>query len=74
MNHPLRITHLAKDYGRGRGAFEVNLELTPGEILGFIGPNGAGKSTTINMISGLIGPDSGTIELFGHDVSHSRKG
>lgn len=72
MNSLLRIQNLTKDYGRGRGAFEVSLELARGEILGFIGPNGAGKSTTINMISGLIGPDSGTIELFGHEVSHSR--
>lgn len=72
MNQPLRITNLTKDYGRGRGAFDVSLELSPGEILGFIGPNGAGKSTTINMISGLIGPDKGQIELFSHQATHNR--
>ena len=69
---PLRIHALTKDYGRNRGAFQVSFEVKAGEILGFIGPNGAGKSTTINMITGLIGPDSGNIELFDHRVSHSR--
>ena len=50
---------LTKDYGRGRGVFDVNLEVAAGEVLGFLGPNGAGKSTTLKMILGLVRPTAG---------------
>ena len=45
-----------------------NLELAirPGDIIGFLGPNGAGKTTTLKMLSGLLVPTSGTIEVLGH--------
>lgn len=60
----LEVKSLSKDYGRGRGAFDVSFELLSGRVVGFIGPNGAGKSTTLNMISGFIKPDSGSMKLF----------
>lgn len=46
----------------------INYEVKEGEIFGFIGPNGAGKSTLINIMTGLLTPDSGTIEVCGYDI------
>lgn len=60
----LETFNLSKDYGNNRGAFEINLSINPGEIVGFIGPNGAGKSTTLNMCAGLIQPTSGSFKVF----------
>ena len=45
----------------------VSFEAFPGEIFGLLGPNGAGKTTTLRCISTLIKPDSGTINIMGHD-------
>jgi sodium transport system ATP-binding protein len=44
---------------------DLSFEVRPGEIYGLLGPNGAGKSTTLRMISGLMQPDRGRIEIFG---------
>ena len=44
----------------------VSLRIEPGEIVGFLGPNGAGKTTTLKMLSGLIHPTSGKVEVAGH--------
>jgi len=60
---------LTKDYGQGRGVFELDLEVRQGEILGFLGPNGAGKSTTMRLLLGLIGPTSGGATLLGLDAA-----
>ena len=43
----------------------VSFEVTRGEIFGFLGPNGAGKTTTIKMLTGLIAPTGGEIEILG---------
>ena len=43
----------------------IDLEVWPGEVRGLLGPNGAGKTTLLRMLFGLIGPDAGSIELFG---------
>ena len=49
----------------------MNLEVSSGQFFGFLGPNGAGKSTTIKMLTGLLAPTSGSIELVGLDfLSH----
>lgn len=48
---------------------EVDLEIEEGSFLGIIGPNGAGKTTFLNLMSGLLKPTSGTIELFGRDLA-----
>jgi ABC-2 type transport system ATP-binding protein len=63
------VKGLTKDFGNGKGVFDVSFAVQPGEIVGFVGPNGAGKSTTINAITGLIKPDSGTFSLFGHELN-----
>lgn len=60
--------HLTKDYGKGRGIFDINLQVSKGEIFGFIGTNGAGKTTTIRHIMGFIKADSGNTRILGHDT------
>jgi ABC-2 type transport system ATP-binding protein len=52
---------------------EVSFTIEPGEIVGFLGPNGAGKTTTLKMLSGLIHPSAGTVEVAGH-VPYRRQG
>ena len=64
----LRTAGLTKDYGSGRGVFDLDLEVRPGEIFGFLGPNGAGKTTTMRMLVGLIGASSGSAQVLGHDI------
>lgn len=63
---------LTKDYGRGRGVFDVNLEVAAGEVLGFLGPNGAGKTVTMRHLMGFIKPQKGTVEILGHDCFRAR--
>ena len=62
--------NLTKDFGQGKGVFGLNFKIEPGQIVGFVGPNGAGKSTTINILSGFIKPDAGSVEIFGQTVDH----
>jgi len=50
----------------------ITLAVAPGELCGCIGPNGAGKSTTIKMLTGILVPTSGTVEVAGRDPSRSR--
>ena len=51
--HVIEVNDLTKDYGFGRGVFNVNLHVDEGEVFGFLGPNGAGKSTTIRHLMGF---------------------
>jgi ABC-2 type transport system ATP-binding protein len=51
----------------------VSFQISPSEIIGYIGPNGAGKSTTIKMLSGILTPTSGSIEVLGLNPSTQRK-
>ena len=66
----LGIHHLGKSYRRRRVIEDVSLYLRRGEVVGLLGPNGAGKTTLFYMITGLIRPDAGLIELDGHDVTN----
>lgn len=61
----IQTTGLTKYYGRSKVVDQVHLRVRQGDIYGFIGRNGSGKSTTLKMISGLVWPDAGDIELFG---------
>jgi ABC-2 type transport system ATP-binding protein len=58
---------LTKDYGEGRGVFDLDLEIERGQILGLVGPNGAGKTTTIRMLMDLIRADRGSATILGLD-------
>ena len=52
--YAIDIRNLTKDYGSGKGVFDITLAVEPGEIYGYLGPNGAGKSTTICGRPGLL--------------------
>ena len=59
----IRIDGLTKNYGRGRGIFQTDLEVRGGECFGYVGTNGSGKTTTIRSIMGFIRPDKGTVQV-----------
>ena len=61
----IEVSHLVKDYGHGRGVFDVSISVHKGECFGYLGPNGAGKSTTIRHIMGFSKPSSGSTKVFG---------
>ncbi|WP_291977067.1 branched-chain amino acid ABC transporter ATP-binding protein/permease [Chelatococcus sp.] len=63
------VSGLTKRYGALVALKDVSFSLRRGEILGLMGPNGAGKSTCMSMASGFVRPTSGSISLFGKDVS-----
>ena len=65
----LSICGLQKSFGGLRVTREVNLEVAPGERRLIIGPNGAGKTTLFNLITGELTPDSGSISLFGNELT-----
>lgn len=65
----LRVRELGKRFGGIEAVADLGFEVEEGEIFAIIGPNGAGKTTTLNMISGLITPSSGRIELAGRDIT-----
>jgi lipopolysaccharide export system ATP-binding protein len=60
---------LTKVYNRRKVVNQIDLSISPGEVVGLLGPNGAGKTTTFYMIVGLIKPDDGEIFLDGEDIS-----
>jgi len=61
----MQVENLTKDYGHGRGVFDVSFAIDKGEVFGFLGPNGAGKSTTIRHLMGFSKPQSGQVKIFG---------
>lgn len=72
MDPVIAIHHVTKDYGQGRGVFDLSLQVEQGEVLGFLGPNGAGKTTAIRQLMGFIRPDKGSLSVFGRDCfSHA---
>src|SRR5262249_42225613 len=63
----VRTEELSKEFGQVRAVSNLELRVSRGVFYGFLGPNGAGKSTTIKMLTGLLAPSSGRIEILGHD-------
>ncbi|RNJ76277.1 MAG: ABC transporter ATP-binding protein [Nitrosopumilus sp. B06] len=61
-------SHLSKSYGSVRAVDDISLSVRPGQVFGFLGPNGAGKSTTIKMLTTLIPPSKGTLNILGIDA------
>jgi branched-chain amino acid transport system permease protein len=64
----LEVTDVSKAYGGVKPAQQVSFRLQRGHIHALIGPNGAGKSTMINMLTGVVQPDSGSIRFLGRDI------
>jgi ABC-2 type transport system ATP-binding protein len=65
----LRLDNVVKSYGPIRAVDGVSLRAQPGEFIALLGPNGAGKTTLFQLLSGLFVPDSGRIEVMGHDMA-----
>ena len=69
---PLVTRGLSKSYRVGHirqslrpALIDLDLEVHPGEILGYVGPNGSGKTTTLKLLTGLLKPDAGEVRVFG---------
>jgi ABC-2 type transport system ATP-binding protein len=69
MSAAIETSNLTRDFGPFRAVNQLSLCVESGCFYGFLGPNGAGKSTTIKMLTGLLGPTSGSIRILGEDVS-----
>jgi len=65
----IRLTGLTKTFGHVNAVNGVNLDIAPGEFFSMLGPSGSGKTTVLRMIAGFETPTSGTVELFGNDVT-----
>ena len=66
---PLAVKEVAIRFGGIAALDGVDLVVASGQIVGLIGPNGAGKTTLMNVVSGVLGPDRGSVRLFGHEVA-----
>lgn len=69
MTYILKTCNLTKAYGGKEVVSNVNMNIKKGEIYGFLGPNGAGKTTIMKMVTNLIKPTSGEIEIFGENLT-----
>ena len=63
----IELSHVTKDYGKGRGIFDVTFKVPKGCVFGYCGTNGSGKTTTLRHIMGFLKPDSGYIKVNGLD-------
>ena len=63
----IRVEHLVKTFGEVKAVQNISFEVARGEIFAFLGPNGAGKTTTIKMLTTLLKPTSGSLEIDGLD-------
>ena len=73
MGNPvIDVRNLTKDYGKGRGVFDVSFRVEPGEVFGFLGSNGAGKTVTMRHLMGFIRPQKGMASVLGLDCFKQR--
>lgn len=68
VSNLIDIENVTKDYGQGRGNFNINLSVKKGETLGIVGENGAGKTTLMRQLMGFIQSDDGFITIDGMDA------
>lgn len=68
----IKIENLVRDYGEGKGVFDISFQVNPGEVFGFLGPNGAGKTTTIRHLMGFLKSKSGNCTINGLDCWKER--
>ncbi|HUR30195.1 MAG TPA: metal ABC transporter ATP-binding protein [Saprospiraceae bacterium] len=73
MIYPISVEGLSVSYDKKRVLTNVYLHLEEGKVIGVLGPNGAGKSTLFKAILGLLDQNSGTVKIFGKDISESRR-
>ncbi|EHQ90485.1 ABC transporter ATP-binding protein [Desulfosporosinus youngiae] len=66
----IEIKNLTRDYGNGRGVFDLSFSVEKGEVFGFLGPNGAGKTSTIRHLMGFLQPEKGSCAINGLDCWH----
>ena len=64
----ISVKGLTKDYGKGRGIFDISFDVYKGTVFGYCGTNGSGKTTTLRHIMGFIKPDSGSVTVKGLDA------
>lgn len=69
----IKVENISKDYGSGRGVFDLSFEVNKGEIFGMLGPNGAGKTTTIRQLMGFINSDKGSAEILDMECFANRE-
>jgi ABC-2 type transport system ATP-binding protein len=68
----IKAENLVKKFGDFTAVDSISFDVKKGEIFAFLGPNGAGKSTTIKMLTTMLDPTSGLLEMAGHDVTKER--
>jgi ABC-2 type transport system ATP-binding protein len=70
----LEALHLTKRYASLPAVQDLSFTLRPGQVLGCLGPNGSGKSTTVKMLTGLLEPTRGVVQVYGQDIRHDLAG
>jgi ABC-2 type transport system ATP-binding protein len=71
MSYVIKTNQLTKAYKDKEVVSNVNMKVKKGEIYGFLGPNGAGKTTIMKMLTNLVKPTSGEIEIFGEKLTNT---
>ncbi len=67
-DYAIRAEKLSRNFGDLKAVQELDLAIDKGRIFGFLGPNGSGKTTAIRMLTGLLTPTSGEIQVLGHKL------
>lgn len=62
------VKNLTKDYGEGRGIFDISFDVYRGSVFGYCGTNGSGKTTTLRHMMGFLKPDKGSVTVMGMDA------
>ena len=65
----IKVNGVSKYYGDKKAVDNVSFEIRQGEIVGFLGPNGAGKTTVLKIMTGVLHPSAGSVEIFGQDIA-----
>lgn len=73
MHEIIKVEHMTKDYGGGKGIFDFDFSVKKGEVFGIVGTNGSGKTTTLRHLCGFLTPDSGSCSIMGLDCLKDTK-
>ncbi|MCX6069081.1 MAG: ABC transporter ATP-binding protein, partial [Chloroflexi bacterium] len=69
MEPAVSCRQLSRRYGAIEAVSCLDLEVAPGEVFGLLGPDGAGKTTTMRMLTGIVAPTSGSVQVLGRDMA-----